>query len=140
MTKEKASSPRSRVDDATTGGAIIKTGMLDKRAGSLHFSIRHHFTKRFFVLRERSLVYYKNEQSYANGNKPDGYVPVDFMLSAREVDDAAVGDESLKWKLVSSARTIELMSQSLEDKADWFVCIGEVVDAKLRKRMLVVSV
>lgn len=102
-------------DDSTDVGGSGKAVRIHK-SGWLYRRSHKQWKRRWFVLRDDQLTFYKDEREY----KVDGIIPTAEIMSAAMVNDTShQSDNSCKFALITNANNIHFKADTGVDAHSW---------------------
>lgn len=105
----------STLDSAVDGSGSGKTVRIYK-SGWLYRRSHKQWKRRWFVLRDEQLTFYKDEREY----KVDGIIPTAEIMSAAMVNDTShQSDNSCKFAVITNANNIHFKADTGVDAHSW---------------------
>eukprot|EP01041_Mallomonas_annulata_P000091 gene91-124_t len=119
--------------DLTEGSGVpdkVLEGYLFKKSEKARSSLLQvrPYNKRWFVLRDTELLYYKTRLQADSGERPSGSIQIRHIFNVREADDPSAPENAIE--IGTPSRTYLMVAEDEEWQSRWLEALGDVLEAR----------
>jgi hypothetical protein len=115
----------------TSNKGVVLEGYLFKQSDTSRAQLINRqpaFHKRWFVLHDTELLYYKTILQAHNGERPSGNIQIRSVFNIREIDDPSAPENSIE--IATTTRTYLMVAEDEEWQSRWLEALGDVIEAR----------
>jgi len=119
-----------RSDDDPYGAEIALEGYLFKKSDQsrTHLMKVWPYHKRWFVLVDTELLYFKTRLQAESGERPSGSIHIRNVFNVREAEDPSAPENSIE--IETPNRTYLMVAEDEEWQSRWLEALGDVLEAR----------
>ena len=118
-------------EGVTSSKGVVLEGYLFKQSDTSRSQLINRqpaYHKRWFVLHDTELLYYKTILQAHNGERPSGNIQIRSVFNIREIDDASAPENAIE--IATTNRTYLMVAEDEEWQSRWLEALGDVIEAR----------